>query len=344
MTETNTVLTLLMCFICSIGFAKSDEISNDLNNNYKYSKKRTIDANYDIDNDYALKLTGKYSDYNIVNWDENRISIHVEIIVKSNKESVLDDVLSRIDVTFSDIKKSKETKKVEATTQIDNLQLNNTSISIDYYIMIPNGMNIIVDNIYGDVVIQSAKDINIKLKYGDADIDEADYINAEIMYSDIAIKNVNKLKAEVRYSELDCSYAKTANIEVMYTDTYFKKIDDMKVNNLYGDIEIDNLTNKIDCTLKYSDLEIENINKDFTQINIDTMYSDVAIVLTQEHYFNYNISSSYGDILCKMLKDNANKYIKLYHKETIIGNINDNDKLHNINIEAMYGDIEIDFE
>ena len=340
----NKLLTLVLCLFSTLAFATGDEYEINMNQSYKYSKKRTIDANYDADKDYTIKLIGKYSDYNIVNWDEDRVSFHVEIIAKSNKEGALDNILSSIDVHFSDIKKSRETKVVEAKTKIDNLKLNNASISIDYYIMIPKGLDINVDNIYGDVDIQSAENVKMKLLYGDSDISEANNIDVEILYGDITIGTVNNFNADVKYSEIDCSMAKKVEAEVMYTDTYFKTVEDIRIDNMYGDLEIENLVNKIECSLKYSDIEIENVNKDFTTINIDAMYSDVSISLTNEHCFSYDISVSYGSISPKVLKDNADKLIKVYTEETIIGNINDCDKMHNIKIDASYGDVEIDFE
>lgn len=340
----NKLLTLVLCLFSTLAFADGDDFKININQSYKYSKKRTIDANYDISNEYTLKLIGKYSDYKIVNWDEDRISFHVEIIAKSNKETALDNILGSIDVHLSDIKESRETKVVEAKTIIDNLRLNNASISINYYIMIPNDLDVDVDNIYGDVDIQSAKDVRMRLMYGDSNINAADNIDAEILYSDITIGTVNNFNADAQYSEIDCHVAKKVEAEVLYTDTYLKTVEDIRIANMYGDLEIGNLINKIECGLKYSDIEIENVNKNFTTINIDAMYSDVNISLTNEHCFSYDISESYGSISSKVLKDNANKLIKEHNGETIIGNINDNEKLHNINIEALYGDVEIDFE
>lgn len=340
----NKLLTLLLCLFSTLAFADGNDYEINMNQSYKYSKKRSIDANYDAGKDYTLKLEGKFSDYKIANWNEDRISFHVEIIAKSNKESYLDKILSSIDVILSDINKSKASKIVEAKTKIDNCKLNNASISIDYYIMIPNDIDIIIDNTYGDVDIQSAKDIKIKLMYGDSDISSADNIDAEILYGDITIGTVNYFDADVKYSEIDCSMAKKVEAEVMYSDTYFKTVDEIRIDNMYGDLEIENLINKIECSLKYSDIEIENVDKNFSDIIIDAMYSDVSISLTNEHCFSYDISASYGNIFPKMLKDNANKYIKEHTETSVIGNINDNDKLHNIKIDALYGDVEIDFE
>ena len=86
--RTKATLTLLLCFVITTVFANSGMTFNGLEYEYKYEKKRVIDANFEAKANYNLYLNGKYSDYKIVTWNENRVSFHVEIIVKSNREDV----------------------------------------------------------------------------------------------------------------------------------------------------------------------------------------------------------------------------------------------------------------
>ena len=88
------ILTLMFCFATLFAFAENS--FNDINASYKYSKKRTIDANFETVEDYALTLIGKYSDYKISTWDENYVSFHVEIITKGNKEERAEEMLYAI--------------------------------------------------------------------------------------------------------------------------------------------------------------------------------------------------------------------------------------------------------
>ena len=86
MTKAKMTMTLLLCFICSIAFSDELKINDNSNENYKYTKKRSIDANFDARSNYKLNLYGSFSDYKIATWNENYVSFHVEITAKSNRE------------------------------------------------------------------------------------------------------------------------------------------------------------------------------------------------------------------------------------------------------------------
>ena len=132
------VFTLLLCFVASIGFAE-----NEFDNNYKYTKKRTIDANFNAGEDYTLNLSGKYSDYEISTWNENHISFHVEIVVKSNKEEKAEELLYQIDIDFENSLSSKSSAKpIETTKHSSNVKTSfdngqNPIVTILVLIIIP---------------------------------------------------------------------------------------------------------------------------------------------------------------------------------------------------------------
>lgn len=376
MSKTKTALTLLLCFICSIGFAESDEISNDLNDNYKYSKKRTIDANFESGENHSLYLYGKFSNYKISTWKENRISFHVDIITKSNKEETADNLLRQIDIEFSNLKTNKS---VSAKTVLPT-KIKNAGFQIDYYIMIPENIFVEIDNSYGDINIDKLnKYFNIDLDFGDFSIDSifaackidlsygsakikhADEVKGKIDFSDIRINsgetvditlkygngNFGKIKsliAKCEFSDITCSEIDNASLNVKYTDTYLKKVKEATIDNSFSDVEIDHLLKKIKFSSQYGDVEINKVDLDFELIDIVSQFSDVEIVLSEEHKFSYNLTATSGDIGNNELKDNAKRYIKEDNKIMIIGNYNDGSNANQINIEAKYGDIEIDFE
>ena len=97
------ILTLIFCFATLLAYAENE--NNAFNASYKYSKKRTIDANFETIVGTSVALIGKYSDYKISSWEENYVSFHVEIIAKANKEEY-----------------AEEKKKAEIKAEIERLQ------------------------------------------------------------------------------------------------------------------------------------------------------------------------------------------------------------------------------
>lgn len=364
------VFTLLLCFVASIGFAE-----NEFDNNYKYTKKRTIDANFNAGEDYTLNLSGKYSDYEISTWNENHISFHVEIVVKSNKEEKAEELLYQIDIDFEN---SQSNKEIMAKTIIPS-KINNVEFQIDYYIMIPKNIFLVMHNAYGNVNIDKLSryldleldygnfsidslfaDNKIDLAYGNAKIKYADKVDAKIRYGDIRVNtgnevnvnlqygdgkfgDINSLKAFCQYSDISGSDIDAAYLKVQYSDTYLKNAKDLTVDNSYSDVEIDYLLKKINMSSTYGDIEINKVALDFEIIDITALYADVSVILSENHRFSYNLSSSYGDIECDILKDNAKKYIKDDEESVMIGNYNDDNESHQIKIDMRYGDLEIEF-
>lgn len=377
MTKAKMTMTLLLCFICSIAFSDELKINDNSNENYKYTKKRTIDANFDARSNYKLNLYGSFSDYKIATWNENYVSFHVEITAKSNRENAAEEMLNNINVEFDNM---KSTETIEARTTIKTKKTTNISFQIDYYIMIPENLYLTINNSYGDIEIDKLrKDLNLDLDFGSFSIDSllsninkldinysdvkikySNKIEGKIGFSDIRInnsKNVNinmkygngkfgdikKLTATCEFSEISCNYADFVSLDIKYTDTYFEKVNEITIDDSYSDVEIDYLLKKINFTSTYGDIEINKIDNDFKLIDISSRYGDVDLMLNKELNFSYYISTEYGQIDSKYLKDNARVYIyEINNKEKMSGNIEMVEQ--KINIEVKYGDVDIDFE
>ena len=369
-------LTLLLCFVITTVFANSGMTFNGLEYEYKYEKKRVIDANFEAKANYNLYLNGKYSDYKIVTWNENRVSFHVEIIVKSNREDVAKEAVNNIDVEFNN---RKDEATIEARTVIKKNTFRNISYEIDYYVMIPKDLYLVIDNSYGNVEIDKLnKTLDLKLDYGNFSIDsiftdamlDVDYGNVKVKYADkvkavidygnirinsgnevdvkmsygnMNLDDVRTLNANCRYSDVTCSDADYANFDMQYSDIYLKKIKEVIIDGRYSDVEIDRLLKKINFVSDYGDIEIDNVDRDFELIDINANYADADITLSDGNSFSYDISVTYGDINNYYLKDKSTRYIKEDNMISLKGNFNDATKAHYISIDLRYGDLDFDF-
>ncbi len=366
---------LLLCFIASFVSAEELKDFNKSDNNYKYTKKRIIDANFNTSDAYSLSLYGKFSDYEISTWNENQVGFHVEIVTKSNKEEKAEDLLRQIDIEFNH---SKTDKKIVAKTVLPN-KMNNVEFQIDYYIMIPKNISLLIDNSYGDInidrldkyldldldygsfsidslladnkidvcygnaKIKYAEKVDAKISYGNVRVNTGDDVNVNLRYGNGKFGEIKNLKAFCQYSDVSCSDIDSASLKVQYTDTYLKNVNDVTIDGSYSDVEIDYLLKKINFFSTYGDIEINKVSQDFEVIDIKTVYSDVNVVFLESHRFSYNISVSYGDIDGDLLKDNARRYIKENNEITVIGNFNDDNEEHQIKVDMKYGDFELEF-
>ena len=359
------LLTLLLCFIVSIGNA----------NNYKYSKKRTIKANFEMSEDYTLYVYGKFSNYNIQTWGEDNISFHIEIITRSDKEENAMNLLHHIDVEFDN---SQTNKSVSAKTVIPK-KIKNANFQIDYYIMIPENIFVDIKNLYGDVNIDKLNryftmdldfgnfsldslfsTANIDVKYGNTKIKYVHDLKGNVGFGDVRINSGNNvdiilkygngkigemktMTAHCEFSDLSCTSIDSAYINVQYTDTYLENVKEVTIDDSFSEVEIEHLLKKINFTSKYGDIEINNVDKDFKYIGISSQFSDVDIVLDKSYKFSYQLSASFGDINNEILKDNAKQYVKENSETTLMGIHNEGTDLPMIKADVHHGDLNIKF-
>jgi hypothetical protein len=330
------ILTYIFCFTTLFVFAEN---RNDFNQSYKYSKKRTIDANFEVADNYALSLTGRYSDYKISTWDENYVSFHVEIITKSNKQETAEEMLYAIDVDFDN---AKIEKKINAKTVINKNNIKNVSFQISYYVMVPHDIAISINNLYGDVQMDKAnKDLYIDMKYGDFSIDDI-FTHAEInlLYGDADIKNAKQITARLNYGDINVVNVNKVLLTMNYGSANFDAVDVLSGKLNYSDIELGNVSKTADISVNYGDVEINNMNNDFELIKVQANYSDIELLLNETMRFSYEVTLLYGDINNDLIEKYARRITEKSYQTYISGNINDSEGKHKIIINGNYSDVD----
>ena len=330
------ILTYIFCFTTLFVFAEN---RNDFNQSYKYSKKRTIDANFEVADNYALSLTGRYSDYKISTWDENYVSFHVEIITKSNKQETAEEMLYAIDVDFDN---AKIEKKINAKTVINKNNIKNVSFQISYYVMVPHDISISIYNIYGDVIMDKAnKDLYIDMKYGDFSIDDI-FTHAEInlLYGDADIKNAKQITARLNYGDINVVNVNNVLLTMNYGNANFDAVDVLSGKLNYSDIELGNVAKTADISVNYGDVEINNMNNDFELIKVQANYSDIELLLNETMNFSYEVTLLYGDINNDLIEKYARRITEKSYQTYMSGNINDSEGKHKIIINGNYSDVD----
>lgn len=329
------IMTLIFCFTTLFAFAENRK---DFNDSYKYTKKRTIDANFESADNLSLSLTGKYSDYKISTWDENYVSFHVEIITKSNKQETAEDMLYAIDVDFDN---AKIEKKITAMTVINKNNIKNVSFQISYYVMVPQDITISIYNLYGDVQMDKTnKDLYVEMKYGDFSIDDI-FTHAEInlLYGDAYIKNANQITAYMNYGDMDVVNVNKALITMNYGSANFDSVDVLNGKFNYSDIELGYVAKTADININYGDVEINNMNKDFELIKVQANYSDIELTLSEMMSFSYDINLLYGDVENDVFEKHARRIIEKNNQTYMTGNVNDEEQQHKIIISGNYSDV-----
>ena len=320
--------------------AYAENENNAFNASYKYSKKRTIDANFETIVGTSVALIGKYSDYKISSWEENYVSFHVEIIAKANKEEYAEEMLYAIDVDFNN---DKNKQKLTAKTIINKINAKNVGYNISYYIMLPQDVFVSIYNTYGDVIMDKANNnLYVEMQYGDFSID--DIVSAaeiKMNYGDVNIKKAKQINAKINYGDIDIADVNSAVFKMNYGSVKLDNVNRLIGELNYSDINVNNIEKYADIYVNYGDVTVNKISQAFESMKVQLNYSDIILNLTEDMSFTYDIKLLYGDIENDLLEKYAKRIVETkVNTKTMTGNINDSEGKHKIIINGNYSDVE----
>jgi hypothetical protein len=279
--------------------------------------KKEYAKQFKINESTALKLVNKYGDMNIENWAENTVDIKVIVKVKTSSKSKADNTFGKISISFNE-----DANLVSAITNI-NESINNTEFSVDYFVKMPANISIDISNHYGNLFLNEINGFaNINVKYGNFTINKmgrqqekpTNYINVEYSsgicninecgwlklesgYSKIAIGTSTALIIGSRYSSLKIKSSKSIVTESKY-DHPFKVgyVKNFVCTGAYSNFEITKLYNMLEADVKYSEVEVTEVGKDFELIKLKLRYGKASIKLPVEPGYDLKAESEYGTI------------------------------------------------
>jgi len=325
----------------------------DGDHKYRYEDYRTIEQTFDVEALPNLMMDGIYSDFNITTWDQPQIDFKVKITVKSDRESTVKQLMDIIDVELT-----QQSNDVTAKTVFKDKMTKsyNASVSIKYYVKVPQDVLMDLSTRYGDITIDEVRErlkANVKygdikadnilidditkctvdVKYGNINIDNVNQINMWLDYGDAKINTCNYIDGTLKYSKIFITDLDHCMLDIKYSDARIEKANKIIFGNTaYSDVKVRNLTNSISATsLKYSDLTV-TVTSLIPQVTIDSQYSDVVLYLEENSSFDYKLSSSYGDIKFKGFFDTKSIAGRGHYGEGERGLLD---------ISVKYGDVDI---
>ncbi|MBP9995512.1 MAG: DUF4097 family beta strand repeat protein [bacterium] len=304
---------------------------------YKFEEQKTVEQTFDVGALPQLEMKGVHSDFIITTWDEPQIDFKVKIVVKSDKEKTVKYLMDIININ---VEFFQECDLVKAKTVFENKTNRsfNASVSIKYYVKVPEDVRMDLETRYGDIIVETVKkdfkaevkygsltagnllaDNEIEIKYGGLNVEYAKNINLDMAYSDCKINKVEFIDAEISYSNFTATDIFRGVFENKYSDIRINKIKELKAED------------------KYSDLRAV-LDTDKPNVDIDAEYSNIKLKINENASFRYDIRVSYGDIVCgEIMKSNVGRT----SDGRIVGSRGD-EPSGSIRAELEYGDFRIE--
>lgn len=266
--------------------------------------------------DFILKTSNK--DYNISNLI-NDLSINVE---NSNKKLSLTTSLkiensqSLWDWLFKSNKKNKDYStgnSIYLPRKLASIILNTNYCNLGIGGEFPVNIPMTLTTNYGFIsMVSCIGAISINASYTDIEIIEAQNANINTNYGNLSLNHIETLSINSNYSDIkiaSCPFVKS--LRSNYGNIKFITAGIVNLVSSYTDIKLYKLSNSIDATLTYSDIQIKEIAKNISSISIIGNYSDIDLNINAENPLNFSLKNINSNISIK------NSQINITEKQEI---------------------------
>lgn len=273
----------------------------------KESFKKEFDKTYSINSDATLELETSFGDVTIDNWDQNKIEIHVEVIVDARNEETAEKIFDQIEVTMVGT-----SSRVELKTDID---MHGNHSGCDWSI---------------NITIKAPRTIGLDANHDFGDLRVADISGASDIHVGYGTFKAGKLSNPGN------------DITVAFGEGSIKEVGGGDISNEFGELDIDRLTGNADLSNGYGEFEIDYVTASCKDIDINNEFGELEITLASGGSFEIEYESSFGDV---SLPSSANisreseEMTSKSGKATIGGSGG-----CKIRIETSFGEVDIDVD
>jgi hypothetical protein len=281
------------------------------NENHAYNKEKYISKTYSVNDDAQINISNSYGNINVYLWDENKISVQVNIKVSGNNEKKINERINSIDVDLA-ATLSKVSAKTLFTT--NEWKGSNISYEINYIVKIPRNGSIDLQNKYGNISVDKLngsseieckygsiflgqfknKANNIRIAYSpNSSINSIDKINLQSQYSEVDFQKVNQINIDGNYNTFNFQNVGILNITSNYTKIYSKSIQKIAIDGNYLTMKLGEIGNSLIANSNYSDIQFSASNK-INTITINGNYSNSKITCASDYAFDINVNLKYG--------------------------------------------------
>jgi len=286
-------------------------------NGYADDFTKNYHQEYKVTKSTIIKLSNRYGNMHVENWDKNVVDIKVVVTVKTSSKSKADNTFDKIKIEFA-----KDGDMISAITEIKE-SIRNTSFSIDYTVKMPKDINVDLSNKYGNLFLNEINGhAKISVKYGSFTINKLTRGNEKplnfvsIAYSNSVcdIEDVNWLKLEARYSKVSISKGIALMVGSKYSSIKIKKSKSIVAESKYdhpfrvgyvrnfictggySSFEVTKLYNKLEMDLKYSNLDVDEVDSDFELIKVKLRYGKASLSIPEGIGYELKAEAAYGSV------------------------------------------------
>lgn len=290
----------------------------------KSELKKDYHQEYDVTDNTKLILVNKFGNVDIIDWDQEKITIDVLVSVEHSNKTTAEKMLEYINVEFS-----QSGDEITAKTVFDerfsrdswSRGKNGKKFSIDYTVNMPRDLKLNLSNKYGDTFVNELtgealieiKYGNLKankiirgdikplskvvLAYGKGYIEEVDWLKLDVKYCHrFELNQAKALVVMSGYSKVYVGKASSIVVDSKYDNFTIGEVNNFVTESSYTGYKLEKVNNKLILNNKYGNCEVIAISKTFEQIEIDSKYGNVTLGIDPEASYQIDGDAGYGKI------------------------------------------------
>ena len=270
---------------------------------------KTIEKTYEMTNAGELHLNNKYGNITINGWEENDISIKIDIRVtnkkKENAKTLLNRIVANIKTVDDFVSITSEISEKNTSlfsryfNKVNPFEFDKSNVEINYTIYLPINAEIDIINKFGDVIIDNwTGRLKANIEHGDLWINE-DITNARITmkfgklrsksiaYGTISLKNgdidiesSNKLLLKTSGTKIEIDQVKDLEVISSKDEIIIQKAEKIQGELNFSNAQIEAIEEKISLSMKVAELRVAKINQPDAFVSINQESSDININIT----------------------------------------------------------------
>ena len=318
----------------------------------------------------SLQILNKYGTIHITPWDKDSASIRAEVKAFAPNQARLTKMFNGISINITEAG-SIVRAQTEFTENIGMLFENfkgmtskiiayDSRVEINYYISIPEYLNLRIENKYGDVYMENnSGTLSVLVSNGTFKANSIGsrstltlaFCNARINYiasgkidasfSEINIGETGDLTINSISSKYEITKAEVIITESRRDKFFIHNVGSLKGNSYFTDFNMNSVRKEIDLTARYGSVTADVIDRGFETIVINSGYSDLSLGFDQAASYKFDIRhiNSYVVLPDKDTKSEK-KAINEDKKEYITyGTTGKNQGTSSVRIDANRGNI-----
>ncbi|MBN2521515.1 MAG: hypothetical protein JXB17_13465 [Bacteroidales bacterium] len=337
-----------------------------------YTENSHIVKSYKVNTSSTIEVYNKYGKLHVVTWDKDSVKFEVNLTVKSSSKSKLEKVRDNITFDFTGTEYFITAKSIfgskynsffnDLADFAGSFMTSDNQVEINYTILLPEYVNIKLNNKFGDIYIENVigdisislsngdlkggnfeGNTNIQLLMGNGEINSLKNGKIYTSYSDLNIKTIDQINIDSKLSRINIDKSNIIRLDSKKDKIYVNELSQLFGEAYFSDIWIYNLNTKANFNMKYGNMNLETIKKEFKFIDFKSEYTDINLFFQSGSAYDVDITHKgtylrYPEEIAQLKEETINEEDSEFYTFGKIGNAETASKLK---INALKGNINI---